>query len=213
MIQDKSRVKEISLVLVTGLGKFLFMDVLNWRLPFIVTACLFWIGYVFYKQKKDKSILSYWGFTKEDFSKTFFELLPIAIFAIVLFYFLGNHLETNILSWNILPILLIYPLWGIIQQFIIVGLIARNLKDLQKIKVPEIAIVLITAIIFAAVHYPFNLLIVGTFFLAIVYTTLYLRGRNLIVLGIYHGWLGAFFFYTILARDPWKEVFSTLLIN
>lgn len=210
MINDKTRVLEISLVLLTGLGKFLFMDVLNWRLPFIATACLFWIGYVFFRQKNNKDILKYWGFTKEGFSKTFFELLPVAIIVSVLFYFLGNHLETNILNWHILPILLIYPLWGIIQQFIIVGLIARNLKDIQKIKVPEVAIILITAVIFAVVHYPFNILIIGTFFLAIVYSILYLRGRNLIVLGIYHGWIGALFFYTILARDPWDEVFGLL---
>ena len=209
-MKDKSRVKEISLVLITGLGKFLFMDVLNWRLPFILTACLFWIGYVFFRQKKNKAILSYWGFTKENFSKTFYELLPISIHVSILFYFLGNYLGTNILSWRILPILLIYPIWGIIQQFIIVGLIARNLKGLEKVKVPEVAIVLITAIVFAIVHYPYGVLMVGTFFLAIVYTLLYLRGRNLLVLGIYHGWIGAIFFYTILARDPWVEVFGNI---
>lgn len=210
MIKDNTRLLEISLVLITGLGKFLFMDILNWRLPYIVTACLFWIGYVFFRQKKNKEILKYWGFTKTNFSKTFFELLPVAVLAIILFYFLGNHLGTNILNWHILPILLIYPLWGIIQQFIIVGLIGRNLKDYQKIKIPELVIILITATVFAIVHYPFSLLIIGTFFLAIVYTTLYLRGRNLIVLGIYHGWIGAVFFYTILERDPWMEVFSIL---
>jgi len=209
-IKDNNRLVEISLVLITGLGKFLLMDWLNWRLPFIVTACLFWIGYVFFKQKKNKGILKYWGFTKDRFFKTFFELLPFAVIVIILFYFLGDHLGTNILNWHILPILLIYPIWGIIQQFIIVGLIARNLKDLQRVEIPEIVIVLITAIVFAIVYYPFNLLIIGTFFLAIVYSILYLRGRNLIVLGIYHGWIGAIFFYTILGRDPFEEVFSIL---
>ena len=44
-------------VVVTGLGKFLFMDGLNWRLEFISIACLFWFSYVILRYRKDKKIL------------------------------------------------------------------------------------------------------------------------------------------------------------
>jgi hypothetical protein len=54
----------------------------------------------------------------------------------------------------------------------------------------------------------FLILVAATFLLAIVYTTLFLKGRNLIVLGIYHGLLGALFFYTIMGRDLFLEVFG-----
>ena len=71
-------------------------------------------------------------------------------------------------------------------------------------------IVLITALVFGAVHYPHHLLIAGTFVLALVYAVLSLKNRNLIVLGTFHGWLGAFFYYTVLGRDAWQEVFGVI---
>jgi len=87
---------------------------------------------------------------------------------------------------------------------------ARNMKDLTSVKLPTIAILLITALSFSLVHYLNTLLMIGTFFLALAYTSLYLKNRNLIVMGIYHGWIGAFFYATILARDPWQELFGHL---
>ena len=119
-------------------------------------------------------------------------------------------METNLLNWNVVPILLLYPIWGILQQFIVLGIFGRNLKDLKGGKLSFFWVVLLTSIMFSIVHFPFPILVIGTFFLALVYTTLYLKGRNLLVLGIYHGWLAAFFFYCILERDPWVEAFGGL---
>lgn len=208
--KDKLRWLEIAAVVLTGLGKFIFMDLLDLRLLYIVTACLTWMAYVIYRYRKQEGILAYWGWTTKNFGRTVLELLPVALLFAICFIIIGNQLETNILNWNILPILVVYPIWGIIQQFIIVGLIARNLQDLKEQNLSELSIVIITATVFAIVHFPFLWLVIATFLLAIVYTLLYLRGRNLIVLGILHGWMGALFFYTILARDPWVEVFEVI---
>lgn len=38
---DARRKFEIVAVIVTGLGKFLFMDILEFRFPYIATACIF----------------------------------------------------------------------------------------------------------------------------------------------------------------------------
>lgn len=209
-ITDRIRLLEAAAVALTGLGKFLFMDLLEWRLPYIATACLGWLAYVLYRRKQAPEILSYWGFTTKGFRRTFLLLLPFALVLAVGFYLLGNHWGTNRLNWGILPVMLLYPLWGIVQQFLIVGLIGKNLRDLEQRQLSLWAVILITATVFAVVHFPFLLLVGGTFGLAIVYTYLYLRGHNLLVLGIYHGWLGGFFFYTLLDRDPWQEVFGAL---
>jgi len=210
-ISNPRRNFEILAVLITGLGKFLFMDILELRFPYIATACIFWLVYIFIRKKKIPQILSYWGLTFKNFGRTFLELLPLALILSIGFVLLGNKLETNILNINIIPILLIYPIWGIIQQFIMIGIFARNLKDGDQIKIPVAAVVLFTSILFALVHFPFQILVLATFFLAIVYTSLYLKGRNLLVMGIYHGWIGALFFYTIMERDPFLEVFGTTL--
>ena len=208
-ISNKRRTFEIIAVLITGLGRFLFVEYLNIRFPYIASACVFWIVYIFLRQKEVPQILSYWGLTFDNFKKTFLELFPIAIILSVSFYFIGNKLGTNILNINILPILLIYPIWGIIQQFIMIGIFARNLKDSDEINLPTIGVVLIAAILFAVVHFPFQILVAATFLLAIVYVSLYFKGRNLLVMGIYHGWIGGLFFYTIMERDPFLEVFGT----
>ena len=208
-ISNKRRTFEIIAVLITGLGRFLFVEYLNIRFPYIASACVFWIVYIFLRQKEIPQILSYWGLTFDNFKKTFLELLPIAIILSVSFYFIGNKLGTNILNLNILPILLIYPIWGIIQQFIMIGIFARNLKDSDGINLPTVGVVLIAAILFAVVHFPFQILVAATFLLAIVYVSLYFKGRNLLVMGIYHGWIGGLFFYSIMERDPFLEVFGT----
>lgn len=210
-ISDKTRWFEIAAVVLTGVLKFVLMDGLNLRFLYISMACSFWLVYVVYKAVNIKGILVYWGFTQHNFKKTFLELLPVGAVSVVIFFLLGNHLGKNILNWNILPILVIYPIWGVVQQFIIVGLISRNLADMKKFKLPIWSIVVITSIVFATVHFPYYHLVLGTFLLAVVYTILYLRGRNLIVLGIYHGWMGAFFFYTVMGRDAWQEVFGKLV--
>ena len=209
-IPDSRRIGEIMAVVLTGLGKFVFMDGLNWRLPYILTACLGWLAYILYRRSQSPKLLHYWGFSKMGFWRTFLLLLPFALSLVIVFVLLGNHWGTNRLNWGIVPILLLYPIWGIIQQFLIVGLVGRNLADLSRPQLPLLVVIILTALVFALVHFPFVLLVVATFGLAIVYTSLYLRGHNLLVLGIYHGWLGGFFFYTLLDRDPWQEVFGML---
>lgn len=208
IISNARRNFEIAAVLITGLGRFLFVEFLDLRFLYISSACIFWMVYIFLRKKEIPQILSYWGLTFDNFKKTFLELLPIAVILSVAFYFVGNKLGTNILNINIIPILLIYPIWGIIQQFIMIGIFARNLKDGDQINLPTAGVVLAAATLFAIVHFPFLILVAATFLLAIVYVSLYFRGRNLLVMGIYHGWIGALFFYTMMARDPFLEVFG-----
>ncbi len=210
--KNNQRLFEIIAVLMTGAGKFIFMDWLNWRAFYVIGACLFWIGYVIYKYQKDNNILAYWGFTKTNFKETFLFLLPLGILSVLLFFVLGNQFGTIIINKNIIPILILYPIWGVIQQFIVVALVAGNLRDMENSKIPKTAIIFLTAIVFAVVHFPFLTLVGGTFLLALVYTTIYLKKKNLYALGIYHGWLGAFYFYTIVGRDPWAEVFGVLVL-
>jgi membrane protease YdiL (CAAX protease family) len=104
-------------------------------------------------------------------------------------------------------VLLLYPLWGVIQQFLVVGLVAGNLRDYEGWRLHPAAVTGSTAVLFSAVHWPARLLVAGTFVLAVVYVIVFLRHRNLWVLGLYHGWIGGFFYFFVLGRDPWQEVF------
>ncbi len=199
---------EIIAAIITGLGKILLMDILQQKLLFILLTCSFWIGYVIWSYRADSNIFNHWGFKKDNFQSQFLQLFPSFLICVGLFFLYGWYFDTLILNWHLLPILLCYPIWGVIQQFLVVGLIASNLKAQNQWSLPNWLIILITAILFGIVHYPFPLLIVGTFLLAIVYTAIYLKDQNLWVLGIYHGWLGAFFYFFVLNRDPFMEVFG-----
>jgi len=198
-------------VVVTGLGKFIFMDWLNWRLPYIITAILGWIGYTIIRQKNVKGILHYWGFRTDNFKKVLLLVLPFGVVSVLAFLTIGYSQSTINITWHILPILLIYPLWGMIQQFLMIGLIAGNLVDIQGRPINKVLIIFINAILFSLVHYPNNWLVVGTFILALFYGWIYLKAKNVFVLGIFHGWLGAFFYYTVVNRDPFVEVFGKYL--
>ena len=206
-ITDRQRKYEIAAVVLTGVGKFIFMDFLQWKLIFIAVAIISWTMYVFYQHKRIPGVLTYWGFTTGNFRAVLRIVLPFGIVAVICFLIIGSYLKTINLTWHIIPILILYPVWGIIQQFLVISLVAGNLKDLQRYKIREVAIIVLTALLFGLLHYPFYWLIVGTFLLALFYGFVFMRVRNVLVMGIFHGWLGALFFYTVVGRDPFAEVF------
>ena len=207
---DTTRKYEIAAVLLTGAGKFVFMDFLQWKLVFIILSTLGWAGYVIYRSKKSEGILSHWGFRTDNFKQVLKMLMPFGILSVISFFSVGYFLGTINMTWHIIPILLLYPIWGVIQQFLVIGLVAGNLQDLKGQKLNDFLIILLTALLFGFIHYPYYWLILGTFILALVYGYIYLKARNVYVMGLFHGWLGGLFFYTVVGRDPWAEVFGKL---
>ncbi|WP_282043561.1 CPBP family intramembrane glutamic endopeptidase [Winogradskyella flava] len=210
-ISDKIRILEIIGVVITGIGKFVFMDYFNWRLPFVVFAILTWSFYVFYRYKKDNNVLRDWGFRWDNFKSVLWLMLPFAIISMVSFFVIGYIQGSINMSWHIIPLLITYPIWGSIQQFLTIGLLAGNLKDLKRVRCNKGLIIFVTAIFFSIVHYPSIWLMIGTFILALFYGYIYLRAKNIYVLGLLHGWLGALFYYTVVNQDPFMDVFMKFI--
>jgi membrane protease YdiL (CAAX protease family) len=210
VITDKRRTFEILAVLLTAVGKFVFMDILQAKLPFILSIIAGWTIYVIYRHRKTPGILSYWGFRRDTLKNVTYRVLPFAVSAIVLCFFIGYYRGTLNITWHIFPILLLYPLWGCIQQFLVIALVAGNLQDLKNYPVNHATAITTAALLFGLMHYPFYWLMLGTTVLALLYGFIYLRSRNIYVMGIFHGWLGALFFYTVVGRDPFAEIFGKL---
>ncbi|MEZ4858320.1 MAG: hypothetical protein R2781_05875 [Flavobacteriaceae bacterium] len=213
MISNKRRVFEILGVVVTALGKFVFMDYLHWRFQFVATAILIWGIYVFSQKRNQPKLLHYWGFRGDNFKSVARFLIPFGLLAILGFLVVGFYKETLQINWHILPILITYPIWGLIQQFLIMALVAGNLEDLNTLKLPRFFIVLFTATLFSGVHYPQVWLIIATFVMALLYGFIYLKNRNLYALGLFHGWLGAIFYYTVLGENPFRDIFLKLFYS
>ncbi|QHT71285.1 CPBP family intramembrane metalloprotease [Rhodocytophaga rosea] len=203
-ISDKRRIVEIIAVLCTGVGKFIFMDALNWKLPFIITAIIGWSMYIAFRYSQHKGILAYWGFRMDNFKKALRKVLPFGIVSVIGFVVIGAIQGTLNPTWHILPILIIYPIWGTIQQFLLIGLVAGNGQDLNTISIPKIVIILLAALLFAGVHYPNYWLIAATFVLALFYGYIYLQVRNVYVLGLFHGWVDCSFTQLLTAIPLWK---------
>lgn len=210
-ISDKRRKYEIAAVFLTGAGKFIFMDFLQWKLPFIITAIVCWTAYVLNRSSTMKRILPYWGFRMDNFRAVALRVLPFGIVAVASFFAVGYFSHTLNLSWHCIPILVLYPMWGVVQQFLVIGLMAGNLQHLEKNRLGHVTIITITAALFGLLHYPHYWLVAGTFVLALLYGFIYLKERNVYVMGLFHGWLGGLFFYTVVNRDPFIEIFGKLL--
>ena len=209
-ISNKRRILEIAAVILTAIGKFIFMDYLNWRFPFVAVAIISWVSYIIYRKSKQPGITKYWGFRTDNFKTVLRKVLPFGFLAVITFFGIGFYKGTLNISWHIIPILILYPVWGVIQQYLLIALTAGNLQDIKGQKLNKGIIVLLAALLFAVVHYPFVWLMIATFILATFYGWIYLKERNLYVLGLFHGWLGGIFYYTILERDPFMEMFGNL---
>ena len=207
---DKTKTFEISAVILTAIAKFLFMDFLNWKLPFIIVAIIFWVGYIIFQHKRKPAVTRYWGFRTDNFGQVIKTILPFAMIAVIIFIFIGISQHTIRITWHILPVLCVYPIWGTIQQFLLIALTAGNLQDYKHTKIPKQFIILLSALLFGLIHYPCTWLMLGTFVLAIFYCLVYLKQRNIYALGVFHGWLGTLFFYTVVGRDPFLEVFGPI---
>ena len=209
-ISNKRRILEILAVVLTAIGKFIFMDYLNWRFPFVAFVIISWMTYIIYRSSKQPTILKYWGFRTDNFKSVLKRVLPVGLLAIISFIGLGFYQSTINITWPIIPILILYPLWGTIQQFLLIAPTAGNLQDLKGQKLDKGAIIFFSALLFGFIHYPYIWLMIATFILAIFYGWIYLKERNIYVLGLFHGWLGGIFYYTVLERDPFLEMFWKL---
>jgi Type II CAAX prenyl endopeptidase Rce1-like len=210
-ISDRRRIWEIIAVVVTAIGKIVFMDILKMRLQFVIISVLAWTVYIILRRTKLKEVLKYWGFRQDNFKEVVKIVLPFGLITAPLCLLIGYFNSTLNFTWHIIPIIILYPIWGILQQFLLIGLVSGNLRDFKRNNFKDSLIIISSAVLFAAVHYPYVWLMIPTFVLALFYGHVYKRVKNLYVLGIFHGWLGAICFYTLVGRDPYLEAVSNII--
>ena len=169
------------------------------QMLFNSVAVLMWVGYVGFRACTVRGILRDWGLHLDHFPQALGRgllfALPVAV-ALVVFGVWRGH-------WPLAPgfwlLLLLYPAWGLAQQFVLQALLMRNLEPW----LPHLpARVVAAAGLFSAVHLPNVLLAVLAFPVGIAFSWVYAQRPNLWALGILHGCLGALFYYLVLGQDP-----------
>ncbi len=113
---------------------------------------------------------------------------------------LGNTFSRPELLW-LLPL---YPLWGVVQQFIYQGILHRALMTC--ISRPNRALV-VNSVLFAAVHAADWRVVCLTFVGGLCWSWFYQRWPNIWVLGISHGLLGAVAYPLLLGQNTLEHVF------
>ena len=174
---------------------------------FIALAGVSWVGYIVWRVRQDSSLWVKWGFQTKNLSAAFF--WPTVIFVVGVSLMAWYGLANDRLLWqgHIVFLLLLYPLWGILQQFLVQALGVANLMTVFP-KPGWMVAMPVGIVLFSLIHFPNGLLMLATGLMAGLFIPCYLRERNLWPLGLYHGWLGTFFYLWVLGKDPWVSVFG-----
>jgi len=201
---------EVAAVFLTGVLHPVFGRVLHLQAVFIAAALIGWASYIALRVRRDPSLIHEWGFSSHGLARG---TLATAVAAAVGFIGMGAIARaegTLRVHWHMLPLLLLYPVWGLVQQFLVQAIFVRPLCLGPRPLVAPFVATVIAAVLFAAVHLPGLRLTVATGLLGLVFTPIYLRWRNLWPLGLFHGWLGVAAYFWLLQRDPWVELLSHL---
>ena len=197
---------EVFAVVTTGLLYYVF-KYLEAQSVFIITAVGFWIVFIYCRASNDLTVMDEWGFRCKNLARCFLMATLLAVPILVAmagFAASRGKLTFPAHAWILLAL---YPIWGIIQQFLIQALVVRNVAR-SGLALSPAAIVLIGATLFSMAHLNNLPLLLATFGLGLVFVPLYLRYRNLWPLGLYHGWLGTLFYFWVLGCDPWSKLLA-----
>lgn len=193
---------EMGAVALTGVGHLAF-SAHDASGVFIPLAAVGWGGYVGYRAATEPGFLGDLGLTGERFGPAFRDASLLAAGALAGMAAVGAARGTLDVDVDLLPLLALYPAWGVVQQTLVQGFVTRHL---DAVGLSPWAVTPISAVAFGAVHVPNWQLTAATTALGAAYAPLWLRHRNVWPLGLYHGWLGVFYYRWVLDRNPWQEL-------
>lgn len=192
------RALELTLVIACGVGNLVFEDLLHAKTAFVIVAAVVWLGYVLWRRRTDPGALHTWGLRRDNLAAAAKAAgavtAPLAVCALAYGFATANFPPPR----GFWLILLLYPAWGIAQQFLLNAMLARNLGAV----LPGWAAIVISAALFAASHAPDLPVVALTVPAGALWVLMYRRWPNLWALGIAHGILGTLVFYGVLGRDP-----------
>lgn len=177
-------------------------------LPFIVGCCLFWVGFIVWRVCQNPGVFREWGFRLDNLRRASHAAVGFFLLATFLLVVWGIYFGTLQFPPHLVWLLLLYPLWGFIQQFLALGIVMRTLEAVPLFQGRPMALAIGTSLIFGLVHLNDWRVAFATMALEGGFVLLYFRERNLIPLAVIHGWLGAFFYLWVLQVDLWRETFG-----
>lgn len=189
---------ELGLVLALG-GANVATELLGWGKTLVVGAGVaVWGVYLGMRVRRQPGVAREWGFQTDNLAGALRTVGPPTAAAAAAMIGTAWRLGNLPPPGGFWALLLLYPVWGLAQQFLLNVALARNLASVM----PAGAAVLLAAALFAASHAPDWPVAALTLPAGVVWAWLYRRQPNLWVLGVAHALLGALAFTAVLGRDP-----------
>jgi hypothetical protein len=154
---------------------------------------------------RSREVRAEWGTRRAGFGACLRGTVPLLLLGTAVCLLIGLYRGFVAVDLHLLVTVLLYPLWGVAQQFLVLSLFARNLDALG---VPRAAVLAVAALGFACVHAPNWPQVAATLVLGAWCAHLFFAHRNLWPLGLAHGVLGALFYRWVLGTDVVDALFT-----
>ncbi len=196
---------EIVFTLAGGIGYAIFRKELAVNAWFIIPLSFCLLAYAFLESRFGDRNLGDFGIRKDNLKEaTTWNLIvlgPILLGLVIYAFINGVHHPVHFFY-----ALLLYPIWGCIQQLVFQGIFLNACK---KVGLGYFSIVL-AVFAYTIVHYPSAFMMKMTALGGILFSTLFYFRPNIIPIGIFHGVLGAFLYYVLRNKDPLERLLDKL---
>ena len=206
--ERRRRLLEVAFVVATGAVNVAPTDALFPQIVFVVAAVFGWGTYAWLRWRSSDAraqVLVSWGLSRCGLANAWRATSLFGLLAIACIAAIGAVRGTLTLHWHMLPLLCLYPIWGLVQHYLVQVVLVDNLVALGS-RMP--AVLTAAALLFGAAHMPNAELSAATALLGLVFAMLWLRWRNLWPLALWHGWLGVAFYFWVLGVDPLEGVLA-----
>ena len=197
-------VLEVAAVIFTAALYFVFYDLLPGRGPFILFTIVAWSAYVAFRLRRTPESFREFGLSTHGLRPSTVAASVVLVAGVAFCLVVGLSQGGVHFVSHMFLLALLYPFWGLLQQLLIQAMVVRNLAPM----VSTPTVVATAAVLSGVVHLPDLALALPTTILGAIFTLIFLRWRNIWALGVCHGWLGVFFYYWVLGRDPWLEIIT-----
>jgi hypothetical protein len=189
---------ELPLALFLGVANVVSEFVPGSKGPLVMIGAAAWLALVAAHVHVDRTILRRWGLRADNVRAAAIPAAAVAVpllAALTVWGYLAGRIPP---PRGFLSIVLVYPAWGIAQQFLLQAIVWSNLSA----RLPRAAAQPLAAALFSLSHLPDWPIVALTLPVGLLSIEHYRRWPNLWVLGTAHALLGTFAFYFLLGRDP-----------
>ncbi len=195
------RIIESLAVVAICVAYVVFKKTLGGRAMFIIPSIIVLAAYVAYTVVREPSLVDRYGLGAAHLRRatTLVGAVcgPVALATLLIAWFLGRVRFDG----QVLTLLMVYPVWGIAQQFLFQSFFHTRLIDLKLYPFSTV----IVGLLFASVHWPSRAFMIAAFLFGVFTAWVFKAAPNIYPLGVAHGVLGTIVFCFIRGEKPLEK--------